>query len=316
MYRKLTSHVDTDRVAIFTEHSRKEIPYKAFRFSAGEIQVRIECDTLLELSSMYGISYIIRMDFQSSDDVMLACLLADALRNVADNWSGRDVSKATVILECPYFPYGRQDRVCYEGEASSARVFARMLGTAFDSITTWDAHSTNALSGLTVPVRTVSIEPFIRAVARQYPFKENLILVQPDAGSWERVQKARTALGRQHGVLKMDKTRDPETGALSGFAVSSDHGSDYKNSLPENPQFFIIDDLLDGGGTFLGILRVLTDLRPKAEVLLYITHGIFSKGFELFDGTFDRIFVANLMASEEDICRSQGLPSYVRVIDV
>ena len=49
----------------------------------------------------------------------------------------------------------------------------------------------------------------------------------------------------------------------------------------------IIDDLCDGGGTFLGIR---SQIQPKYSTLI-ITHGIFSKGTKVLTDVFDAVYV-------------------------
>jgi ribose-phosphate pyrophosphokinase len=60
----------------------------------------------------------------------------------------------------------------------------------------------------------------------------------------------------------------------------------------EGKNCVIIDDLCDGGGTFLAIA---SQIKP-AHITLIVTHGIFSKGFDVFKGTFDEIIVSDSYA--------------------
>ena len=51
----------------------------------------------------------------------------------------------------------------------------------------------------------------------------------------------------------------------------------------------ISDDICDGGMTFIGIAKALRALNCE-HIVLYVTHGIFSKGLSVFDGLIDQIF--------------------------
>ena len=55
----------------------------------------------------------------------------------------------------------------------------------------------------------------------------------------------------------------------------------------------IIDDICDGGGTFIPIAK---ELKAKGcrKVVLYVTHGAFTKGTQvLFENGIDEIFTTN-----------------------
>lgn len=55
-----------------------------------------------------------------------------------------------------------------------------------------------------------------------------------------------------------------------------------------------------GTRTFIELaakLRQLTD----GKIYLYVTHGIFSKGAEVFDGLIDGIFTTNLMGAKHPL---------------
>ncbi len=54
----------------------------------------------------------------------------------------------------------------------------------------------------------------------------------------------------------------------------------------------ITDDICDGGATFIGIAKELRRLNCH-KVVLYVTHGIFSKGTEVFDGLLDQLFTSD-----------------------
>lgn len=77
-------------------------------------------------------------------------------------------------------------------------------------------------------------------------------------------------------VLHATKHRDPETGRLSQFTVPA-----------LMPRVLIVDDICDGGGTFLGLADAI-DFRT--ELYLYVTHGIFSKGVHELYKRFKAIY--------------------------
>jgi phosphoribosylpyrophosphate synthetase len=82
----------------------------------------------------------------------------------------------------------------------------------------------------------------------------------------------------------------------------------------------IVDDICDGGGTFLGIsdalgsrLRSLGDVGGDYILGLYVTHGIFSKGFCDLIEKFDHVYTTDSFNRKEAVCingTTEWLTSY------
>ena len=73
-------------------------------------------------------------------------------------------------------------------------------------------------------------------------------------------------------LVECMKERDVKTGALTNFKTTTQDLT--------NQTCFIIDDICDGGGTFIGTAKMLKEKGAK-KVVLIVTHGIFSKGSHL-----------------------------------
>ena len=54
----------------------------------------------------------------------------------------------------------------------------------------------------------------------------------------------------------------------------------------------IVDDICDGGGTFVGLGQALKK-RGAGDLCLFVTHGIFSKGFHDLMKYFKHIYFTN-----------------------
>jgi ribose-phosphate pyrophosphokinase len=116
---------------------------------------------------------------------------------------------------------------------------------------------------------TVSGYPDRKLIISVFP--AGCVLVAPDKGATAKVAALANLL--QHRWIQGDKVRDPKTGALSGFSVDDDGKS------IEGCHLVVVDDICDGGGTFIGLGEELNKLKPKS-MDLYVTHGIFSKGYD------------------------------------
>ena len=56
--------------------------------------------------------------------------------------------------------------------------------------------------------------------------------------------------------------------------------------------FYIVDDICDGGRTFIEIAKYLkeADSIDSSRIHLMVTHGFFTKGLGVFDGLIDHIY--------------------------
>jgi ribose-phosphate pyrophosphokinase len=59
----------------------------------------------------------------------------------------------------------------------------------------------------------------------------------------------------------------------------------------------ISDDICDGGYTFIKIAEQLK-AKGAERIVLFVTHGIFSKGLEVFDGLVDEVITTNSLPQQ------------------
>jgi ribose-phosphate pyrophosphokinase len=244
--------------------NERRFAYDRLTFSGGEAHVRVDEPAAI------GETARIHANVRTAEDLFELVLLTDALRRAGAR---------SVYLCMPYLPYARQDRVCAPGEALSLRVVCDFINAQhYAEVEIWDAHSDVALA-LIDRVRNIRAAEILT----WFPVgSKKTVLVAPDAGALKKVME----VSKNHSMpfVRADKTRDPATGQISGTVVYSDHIGD--------GNFLIVDDICDGGRTFIELAKQLRPL-TNGEVHLYVTHGIFSKGPEVFDGLIDRVFVAN-----------------------
>lgn len=251
------------------------VDLKVFTYSGGEVSTKFD---IHQTSINFNYAYI-RASLQSSDDIMALLMLTDSLRRVNPS------VKIKVGME--YVPYARQDRVCASGESLSIKVFCDLINSQkYDSILISDPHSEVTPALLNNCAIDSQAEIFAEGMKYNTMWgkgKYNLILVSPDAGATKKINDLSKATGI-HTVVRADKTRDVNTGEITGTVVYSD--------FVGNRDFIIVDDICDGGRTFLELAKVLRPL-TTGKIILYVTHGIFSKGLEVFDGVIDEVYTAN-----------------------
>ena len=243
----------------------EEINYEAFTFAGGELHIKIDASDLAD-------SITITHRLNAFGDIGLLYLAADALRRMG-------VKRLDLFV--PYFPAARQDRLMVEGEPLSVKVYADLINQLhFETVTILDPHSDVTAAVLDRCV-VVSNHSFIHQVV-QIIGKDSL-LISPDGGALKKIYKVSEALNGME-VIECSKSRDVKTGRLSGFKV-------YADDL-EGRDCLIVDDICDGGGTFIGLAKELM-AKNAGALYLAVSHGIFSKGTEPLTDVFDNIFTTD-----------------------
>lgn len=246
-----------------------EIPYESFVFHGGEPHIKLSVTDLRPDDTVR-----ITLQATSADQWILALLAADALKRQR---------VARVELFIPYFPGARQDRVMQPGEPLSAAVFAGLIKSAsFDRILLFDPHS-DVTPALLDRCTVLGNAPFVRAVMQWIKSDRPLYLIAPDSGAAKKIQHLAEALGHHH-IVFCAKNRDVTTGKLSQPAVFADDlgGADC----------LIVDDICDGGGTFMQLAEALK-AKNAGRLFLAVSHGIFSKGRSSLLTRFDEVFTTN-----------------------
>lgn len=245
------------------------IPVEVSHFPGGEVNPRLPKGLK---APMNVIAWL-----ETSDDIMALILTFDALRRQY----GKDVFCKLTI---PYYPYARQDRVCNSGEALSKEVLFKLITShCHFNFTTYDVHSnTNKVNNITMLDIAKRLQP---------QFSDDTILVAPDAGSTEKVKE----LAEHYSLDWIQATKDRclETGKLSGFSFETELKCDFSNK-----HLLIVDDICDGGGTFNGLAAVLKKHLSPKTLSLYVTHGIFSRGFDELEESFDHLYTTDTISKE------------------
>ena len=250
----------------------KSIEFDNFIFNGGEPHIKI----LEKLT--YENELTITTRIRSFNDVGLLLIATDALRRM-------EVEKIHLVV--PYFPAARQDRVMVAGESLSVKVYADIINAQnYRSVTILDAHS-EVTSALLNRVRNISNHQFVTACLQN---EKEYTLISPDGGALKKVYKLSQFLNGVP-VVECSKMRDVKTGKLSGFKV-------YADDL-EGKTCVIVDDICDGGGTFLGLAKKLKE-KNCGKLILIVTHGIFSKGLEKLTEVFDEVFSTNSFSTIDD----------------
>jgi len=184
----------------------------------------------------------------------------------------RNLGRVEPTWFIPYFPFGRHDRRRERGDGLELKVALDLVSHL--DVVTMDPHSD--VLGQLRHIPQVAVVDCMNKHFGIFDEPAGQVVVIPDHGG---VKKAAAWLdGRD--VAQGFKKRDPSTGSLSGFDV--DRGDFHGCPC------LIVDDICDGGGTFIGLADVLKD-RGAGALTLAVSHGLFTKGTEELAKWFDRI---------------------------
>lgn len=213
------------------------------------------------------------------DEVKVVCSLTDSVKllqlletsNALDNLFAKKK-----VLVIPYLMAARYDRLMVAGDSIDVKVIADMINyCGFEKVVLFDVHS--EVSGLLIK-NAVLVNNKI--MVKQYQ-KDNAVLICPDAGAAKKVEKYFAWNGNLKDIVYCNKNRNLSTGRLTLEVLEPNEC--------KNRNCVIIDDLCDGGATFLNIAQQI----EPAHLTLIVTHGIFSKGYAALEEKFDSIIVSN-----------------------
>ena len=219
------------------------------RFSDGE--------TLVEVGeSVRGTDAFVIQSLANpvNDHLMELLAIIDALKRAS-------ARRITAVM--PYYGYGRQDRKNKPRVPITARLVADLLtevGT--DRVLTMDLHAGQIQGFFNIPVDNLYASPILLPHIRE-KFRNDLVIVAPDAGGVPRARAYASRLGA--GLALIDKRR------------ADDHQAEAMNLIGEvkNKTAVILDDMIDTAGTLVEAARTLLENGANG-VHACCTHAILS----------------------------------------
>lgn len=243
-----------------------------FTFPAGEAHTKIEDRREYEPTE---IAIIQPSKSSLHNDLFQLAMWADTI-----SYTG--TTKKVAVL--PYMPGARADR----GVPFGLGVYADFLKNLdLNQIILFDPHSDEThmeLANSTWLTITTLGSEIIPSMNLPFFDKQYDAVIAPDKGAKDRA--AAFAAEISCPVVTVEKTRDFETGKLMEFKVPD---------LDPKGKYLIVDDICDGGGTFIGIAEKLG--LPKEQLDLFVSHGVFSKGVYELEKHFGIIYTTNSYVS-------------------
>ena len=160
------------------------------------------------------------------------------------------------ILEMPYCPHARMDRVKSDNDVFTLKYFCEIINSLnFDEVKVLDAHSNVAPALLHHCVNNAPTANIIAAINQS----QADILFYPDEGAMKRYSE-NVPGPYAFGIKK----RNWDDGKILGLEIIN-------KDLVKDKKVLIIDDICSRGGTFYHSAKALKEA-GASEVFLYVTH--------------------------------------------
>jgi ribose-phosphate pyrophosphokinase len=241
----------------------------------------------------------------------------------------KEVGVNRIRLYIPYCVGARSDRKFMEGGINYVKhVIAPIINSqGYERVTILDPHSDVLEACINNFVKVDNVE------LAQFAFKDYFIskgfetwsvnnfekvrLVSPDAGALKKVFHVADSFGYKNDIVIASKHRNLETGKIDFTDVPL-------NNTSPTDDFFIFDDICDGGRTFIEIAKVIhshvwrNDEYFKGKIYLVVTHGIFSAGYAQLGEYFETIYTTNSVkdVGETEYHALENIPTRVKQLKV
>ena len=257
----------------FIKPEQSDIKYHIIHFPDGEPHIVLE-----EINRKESVMVICRIS--NPTDLFIATQIGSILNRQGVPYS----------FDIKYLMSMRMDRVISFNEAYSLNIVMKML-KMFNpiNIKVLEPHNFSAIlanGGMGYPSHKPDFSKYL--------------VVFPDKGAYMRYRAL------YDKAVICSKVRDVSTGELKGFSIEN---PEILEECPNKP-LMVIDDLCDGGGTFVGIAELLKEKCPDRPKSIFVTHAVNPNGIDNMRWHYNNVYITN---SYRDWA---GYPENVTIIDV
>jgi len=259
---------------------KSQINFAINRFPDGQQSVTLIVD-MAHLTAVHAGGVIIKSRLNTFKDLELIVCATAALRNTGIQ---------NIHLYTPYFMGARSDRRFTEGDANYLKqVICPIINSQkFESVTILDPHSDVLEACLDNFVKVNNhdiVKNALTDIDNKRDAQDRIVLVSPDAGAYKKIFDVAQKFDIRK-IITATKVRDIKTGKIlhTEIPVLDQH---------EDLKYVIVDDICDGGRTFIELAKAIHDSRPTAEVYLIVTHGIFSNSFYELSKHIKKVYSSN-----------------------
>lgn len=188
-------------------------------------------------------------------------------------------------LVLPYLPGARQDRTNIGGDVlfTAFSVASDLNIRPWRDIVVLDPHSPVLLGH----IRNVRTREFPLARVAEKLWQGYSGIIAADKGGKDRAEQFAKAMNKP--IYYGGKNRDEKTGKLTGFTLEE---------IPTGGHYLVVDDICDGGGTFIGLAQEIERQGGYAD--LYVSHGIFAKGTRALKAHYKNVYTTDSLRNEDN----------------
>lgn len=259
---------------------KSNVKWSISRFPDGEIQITLE-------------------DFSRKDEYDVKCRITNTeelfiLMQVCDILKRHDVRFYITI----YYLMGmRMDRVMDFNRPFTLKIITNILNNlGASTIDIFECHSERTLDLIEKGYEMYN-EKWAAFLGDFY----NCQTVFPDEGAVKRYFPDGNV---SKDIVIGSKVRDINSGKITSIKVKN------PEVINPNKRLLVIDDLCDGGGTFVGIAKAIKEINPDAVIDIAIPHMVNPKGIENLSKNFNHVYFSNSYKDWEN------LPENVTQIDI
>lgn len=260
--------------------NNKEVPVNMVEFSDGALTFKL--DELPKEPNYISINvdpstpvYRVREEIS----LIVSCL--------ENEYGYLELSNTKCILNLPYLPYGRCDRVFEKGNPDGLQDFLGSLAemSVFTEITVCDIHNKDVIGEDLPIIEKSQLECFKDSLPHDFVNDYDLV-VSPDKGATEKAKTIADYLGID--IIYANKVRDISTGKIVDMTLPEGYDLQGKKVL-------VPDDITDKAGTHIWLSDLLRE-RGVKQVDLYVTHTILPDGLGALKGKIDKLICYQTVA--------------------
>lgn len=243
-----------------TNVNNSDIKWSISRFPDGEVQITLG-------------------EFTRKDTIQVLCRITNAeeLFLVKQVFDILDRNEMVYDVFIGYLMGMRMDRVMDLNRPFTLKIVAEILRSS--KARTFEILEPH--SGRTF----YEFDTYERRVPKDLNMLEGYQIILPDAGAKQRYEST-LHFSFDPDTIFCSKVRDEKTGKILRIQI------DNPEVLSDRPML-IIDDLCDGGGTFLGIAEAIRAIKPDAKLNIKVVHAVNGVGLQRLSQTFDHVFITN-----------------------
>lgn len=297
--------------------------YEISRFPDGQQSLRLIEDgyntfkSLRDSDSAHGIRIYSRLNTFSDLEIIICA--TQALK---------EVGVKNINLYIPYCIGARSDRKFMEGGVNYVKhVIAPIINSqGYSKVTILDPHSdvleaciNNFEKQDNVDLVSFALQDYFLSKGFETWSASNfdgVRFISPDAGALKKVFHVAESVKYRNEVIIASKHRNLETGKIDYTNVPMSVNDADKD-------VFIIDDICDGGRTFIEIAKAVEEVRKLSSSVkpehygknyLIVTHGIFSAGYAQLGEYFEKIYTTNSVKEigETEYHALENIPTKVK----